>query len=383
MPYDYSCAAELYGEKTPDCSLQLGEDGIAVVSPLETAEILYADILSFEISNYKMHIKTQGGSVLFSGLGMKLEPFYGELYAAYNKKTLKSLFISGDTLLETRGEFRFSEDGAVYAGRAVIQVYENCVAVLPPDQNARRIPLCFVEDIKKSGYELTLVLDTGECYSFIRLGYDTEPFERCLTSSIRALREKTAESAKKIDPSLSAAQAAAIAKLIPEGASAPIGALAKIAPSFSAAVLSIVKKSRAGFGYEVFSSLCDEIWIGFTDKISDGEEEAVLMPWIAAAGKDKAAVEFAVTEEESAATFIYNLDGTDFLKRLNRALEAISFRREPIRLGDEELLLPQNAEYKMAEKRCASLLYVRSRFFGRVIHSSEESWKKNIAEMLK
>jgi hypothetical protein len=92
-----------------------------------------------------------------------------------------------------------------------------------------------------------------------------------------------------------------------------------------------------------------------------------------------AAVEFA---EADTATFVYKTGGSFpvFAARLNRALEAISFKREVIRLTDEELLAPEYADYYMAQKCTASLQFVRASFADRVIHSSADAWKRKLAE---
>jgi hypothetical protein len=70
-----------------------------------------------------------------------------------------------------------------------------------------------------------------------------------------------------------------------------------------------------------------------------------------------------------------------FAKQLNRALEAINFKREVIRLSNEELRKPENADYYMAAKRTAALQFVRANFEGRVIHSSADSWKRKLTEL--
>jgi hypothetical protein len=67
--------------------------------------------------------------------------------------------------------------------------------------------------------------------------------------------------------------------------------------------------------------------------------------------------------------------------QLNRALEAISFKREVIRLTDDELLKPEYAEYYMAAKRTASLQFIRKNFIGRLIHSSPEAWERKLKEV--
>jgi hypothetical protein len=122
---------------------------------------------------------------------------------------------------------------------------------------------------------------------------------------------------------------------------------------------------------------------------AEAENEDGLLPdsyllWLIAPSPDGqfAAVEFC---EANSATFVYRTGGNFpvFAGQLNRALEAIRFRREVIRLTDAELQKPENADYYMAAKRTAALQFIRSRFTGRIIHSSTESWKRKLLEQWK
>ena len=93
-----------------------------------------------------------------------------------------------------------------------------------------------------------------------------------------------------------------------------------------------------------------------------------------------AAVEFA---EADAATFVYKTCGDfdSFARRLNRALEAINFKREVIRLSDEELRKPEYIDYYMTAKRTASLQFIRANYVKRIIHSNPEAWKRSLIEL--
>ncbi|MCL2149306.1 MAG: hypothetical protein FWH47_08230, partial [Methanomassiliicoccaceae archaeon] len=145
--------------------------------------------------------------------------------------------------------------------------------------------------------------------------------------------------------------------------------------------------------YGAFKDLCGpgRVWVGLKKNIpgrepaADGEQPDPYLIWMIAPSPDgrHLAVEFAVKQGESAATFVYRVEG-DVQRSaadLNRALEAIGFRREAIRLTDEELAAPGNEDYLMAAKRTASLRHVRSCFVGRAVHSSPESWRRKLEEL--
>jgi len=379
------------------------------------------------LTDYVITVKADSGDYSFSRMGNWCTPFYDALVDAYNMAVLRSLFIKSGPILTAKGDVTLADGSVKHA--IPIRVFDNNVTALPPDLTVKRVPLCFVNGMNKGDYSLTLYLDTGDGYTFSKLGYETAPFAAAVEKQIRALREETLMAVKEIDPALTTVQASQIAGLMPRGAAAPIGQLAGIAPSFVAALESKIAATRAAEYYNAFKGLCDpsQIWVGFRkNEATSGDEtgnqsalpgglggviggisalseasgvvldglpgagDGATEPesvdpyrlWLIAPSKDGqfAAVEFI---EPDSATFVYRTRGdfTAFAKNLNRALEAIDFKREVIRLTDEELQKPENADYYMAAKRTAALQLVRSCFCGRVIHSSPENWKRKLSEL--
>ncbi len=406
--------------------LVVGDDAVKITALFDIVELPYADVQALIREEHSVTLRTKNGDIHFSRLGSWCEAFYAEVLAAYNKKVLKALFVQGQPLLETAGEVRYVEDGAVFQTKAPVQVYENCVCILPPDLHARRVPLCFVTGMEKKEYTVTLRLDTGDTYTFAKLGYDTDPFAVAVEAQIRKVRETALAAVKKLDPALAAAQASALARLMPEGVAAPMGKLAAVAPAFVSALEAALAASRAAGSYSVFKEMCDpaQIFLGFkksdgqgaadgaqaeeklpagqgvpgmdqlaglagmlatgTPDNTDGSDKAQeeLMLWMIAPSPDgrACAVEFAGGQDAAAATFVYRFDGRyeDFAGKLNRALEATAFKREVIRLSEEDLLLPQNDDYRMAVQRTRAIQLIRAGFAGRAIHTGQDSWKKQV-----
>jgi len=385
-----------------EVTLAVLPEGIQYTAPLTQGMFSYAEILGFEMRDYTLYLRTAAGEIPVSRLGNQGDAFVHELTNAYNAKVCKALFVKGDPLLETKGDFRCIENGIPTAGKAAIRVYENCVCILPPDDRARRVPLCFVTGLDKGDFTLTLTLDDSAQYSFMRLGYDSDPFEKAILDCLQKLRAQAMENVRELDGSLSGAQTAAVAALMPQGAAVPLGRLDAIAPSFSAALEAKLRGSRAGESQAVFETLCrrENICVGFKKAFSTAAEKAPddailpadLLPGTAQGGKQllwmlapganghSAAVEFAVEEGESAATFLYRFSGEwlPFARALNHAMEAIDFKREVIRLTAQELDLPEHSDEKMALQRVAALRFVRESFHGRAIHASAASWQKEI-----
>ena len=372
-----------------EVKMTISEKALTAAALFDIAEIPFAEMNALIHADYTVTVKADDGDYVFSRMGNWRQPFFDALLGAYNGAVLRSLFIKSDPIITARGNYRFIENGVISEGASSIHVYENSVAALPPDISARRIPLCAVIGMDKGDHELTLKLNTGESYTFAKLGYDTAPFAEAVEKQIRFLRGQAASAVKEIDPTLTAAQVSQIVKLAPQGAAAAFGQLAEIAPSFTSALEEKLSSTRAAESYAVFKELCDptQIYIGFrknetTSEDQDEEPTDPYLLWLIAPSPDGryAAVEFA---EADAATFVYRTGGDfiSFAHQLSRALEAIDFKREVIRLSDKELRDPDNADYYMASKRTAALRFIRSNFVGRVIHSSAEAWKNKLIGM--
>jgi hypothetical protein len=87
--------------------------------------------------------------------------------------------------------------------------------------------------------------------------------------------------------------------------------------------------------------------------------------------------EYAQTKDED---LIIELE--NFIKNINHSMIDVNFRREPIFLSENQLDSTKYVQYRFAIARIPSLRMLRSLFIGRVIHSSPEQWKSNIASLL-
>ncbi|MCL2784396.1 MAG: hypothetical protein FWD55_02960 [Propionibacteriaceae bacterium] len=401
---------------TGEVRLRISDNSLSVTGLFEATEISFIEIQALKLVDYTVVIETDSGPFRFSRMGEWCQRFYDEICAYYNTLVSKSLFISTSPILTTNGTYHYSEWGTQIDGAAPIAVYDNCVATLPPDLNARRVPLVFATGLTKGEFELTLSLETGESYTWSRLGYDTDLFADSIEAQIRTLREKSLMAIHEIDPTLNASQASQLSGLIPHGVAAPLSAIAGIAPSLVSALEDKIAQTCAAETYTAFKELSgsQHICVGFRkndlkfgsqpgpssmmagltqilpgaagevfDAASEADEEKVdpYLMWmiVPSPNGQYAAVEFAFP---NSATFIYRTNGNFelFARALNRALEAIDFKREVIRLTDAELLKPENARYAMANRRTAALQFVRANFVTRVIHSSLETWKQKLTQ---
>lgn len=380
---EYSCFIEFLDQKG-EGKLVLGDDELHCITMLDEYAVAYTNITSIEIVNYKLIVKTGQNTLTIAQLGFQLTPAYERLYEKYNAKVIKAFFIDENPLFETKGEYRYNDECGASEGTANIKLFERCLCILPPNDGGRRIPLCFVRAIDKGNYQLKFTLDTGETYELIRMGWDTENFENKLNECMNLIRKNAMNAALAVDPTLDTLQSSRIAKLMPEGVAASMGALNSIKPSFSSALEEKIKNSRAAETYLHFKEVCDpkEILVGIKSYLAGEDQKDIL--WIVAPRLKEsggmAALEMALSEEESAATYVYRFTGgwEAFAMRLNHAIEAVNFRREVIFLSNEDLERKENALYKMAVCRTAALQFLRKCLDGRVIHRTLDSWKKDL-----
>lgn len=401
----------LFSEET---KITVDTDGLLIAARFDQLPIPYGEITGFMLMDGRLEIQTPDGRMAISRMGQTAQWLYDKLYAAYNEAVLKALLVEGGHSFEAEGDYIAEEINTTRQGRAVVRLYEDCLCLLPPDEGARRIPLCFLTGVEKGEFSLTLALSTGERFTLQRLGRELDELDRLLTSGLRALREQTLGWHKELAPNLSSMQAAMAAKLMPLGTAASVERLSAAAPPLSAALEQKIGESRMAQTYPWLRTLCggQGLMAGAlppppeqpeqeqpalaiptnpnvqpTAEPAEGEpDEAEMEPkpilWVITPDGDRrvAAVELALADDEAAATYLYRVEGEwePFARMIDRALEATGFQREAILLPDEKLNEPEHLEAAMLVRRTPALSLLRSCFVGRAIHSSHDRWRRDI-----
>ena len=147
---DYRCFID-YIDMKGEGKLVLTDDELCCLTTLDQYAIPFTSISSIAIENYQLIVQSEFGTLKALRLGTNLTPAYGEIYEKYNEKVRKSLFLDGPPILQIKGEYRYRDDAGSAYGTAVIELYERCLCILPPNDGARRVPLCFVRSVEKQG----------------------------------------------------------------------------------------------------------------------------------------------------------------------------------------------------------------------------------------
>lgn len=390
-----------------DAKISIYPDGIVIAAAMDLLFIPYGEVPAFSLEDSRVIIQMAGGAVTASRMGQEAEWLYQKLYGAYNDAVLAALLVDGESSFEADGTYLAEESEIVWQGQAVIRLYEDCLCILPPDEHARRIPLCFLNSVKMDGFSLELTLATGERYTLSDLGRELDNLQRLLTDRLRALREKTMNWHRELAPNLGSMQMALAAKLMPMGRAADMKNLRVSAPALAQTIEGAIRESRIaqtypwlhdlGGGKGLLTGILPPPPAEETDPVetapassdaSDGEtmeeqqEEPKPVLWAIAPDAEQklAAVELDLGDDEAAATYLYRVKGSweQFALQIDRALEAAQFRRELILLPEAKLNTPEHLADAMLVARTPALGILRSHLVGRAVHSSLDRWKRDI-----
>ncbi|MDD5605410.1 MAG: zinc ribbon domain-containing protein [Dehalococcoidales bacterium] len=395
---------------TGEVKITIGEDSLLLSTVFNQTAVKYADITNIKLAEYSVSVITPSRMFKLNRLGADCDWFFRDLYNAYNRKVLKALFVQGSVILETSGEYVITGKNKQSTGTGVIQLYQNCLCILPPDKNARRIPLSFISDLKQDQYTLTLTLASNESISLSKLGYDTDTLLDKLTTQMLYLKENWLSFISALDSSMGMSKAVEAARTMPADQAVRLDTLSAKFPSLAKSIKAKIKTSRIADTFELLQEIGEgkQLLVGIKEKPSamkDDEKEAGSLVnteaeesqppeseankpeyaiWIIAPSKDQstAILELALPGEEAAATYIFQTEGNfnETAQIIDRSLEAVDFRREYITLPQTKLKDDKYNEYLMLIERTPNLVILRQRFVGRAIHASLEKWK---AEVLK
>lgn len=395
-----------------EVSLTIDQDGLLTETLFDRVMIAYETIESLLLDNYVVHLRARNGDIRISRLGQGCEWFYRELWEAFALKVQTVLHAKGAPLFETKGRYTFNDR----QGEALIRIFSDCIMILPPNKDGRRIPLVFINGMKREGYALSIILTTGEHYMFSMLGLDLDPFEGKIYEVIKALQGRNTNFISTLDSSLGLASAMNAARQLPEGIAVQHKELSKSFPSLGSLLEKKLHNSRISDYYNLLKMICDQdnLAIGIfalpeeeverlkrelletmaesagegetvPELTSEQEDELRWALWVAILAKNgrKVIAEFAFPNEQTA-TYIFHMNTSfdQLLAILNRGLEATSMQREIISLPADQLWNDSHANDRMALDRTQSVQVLRKLYAGRAIHRSPESWKKSLVELI-
>ena len=390
------------------------------------------DLDAVSAANWEIRLPLYTGRTLvLRQFGKAYETLAHDLTEAYRNRAVQCM------LLEDMGEVaRFSgnvERTDSPSGPAEIRLYQSNLAVLPAAASAFQWRLADIDEVNldSSAYEVT-IQSGADRLKVSRLAKRTEEFAGKLRECMNALATQSSEALHAMLPFLDPDQLQACSGLLREGRSASLAKLAAIHKQIPIALAAnavdrdlkpyyeqLVAKAAAGLGYVGFKLIRPEAgekvetaanaddsdddasdapdadaaapetlyWFLFPLAAKNGVGPANVVAWEASSQSGRATYFFRLTDPVQAGQLADSARGAAIvdasIRRLNRVLAMLNFRRRPIYLPDDELAMnPQFHRYAIAARRMPEVREVRSSFLGRALHSSPEAWETQVENIL-
>ncbi len=396
-----------------EAQARLDEENLSILPNFGEALFLpLRDIVKISEADYKIHFDlTSKEKLTLFNLGYRYEDFLRVLFKLRNELLLKDMLMH-ETIRKSGVEAEFvyfDENGKeMQKGRCEPRLYETGIVLIPEKGEIVRIPYSDILEVNEENYVLVINTEFGERLVFSKMGRQFGPLKQTLSDLINELSLKVQSSLKELLPKADPSALRRIARFMKEGKAARRSDVESVSPE----MWKELEKKLEGAGikdeYDFLKSLAqqEKLCIGLKRGLLGdltGEYVWFLIPVYSINPKESGnavAIEATSGEGGGKATYFFRLVSrkdypnfksiedlhcaTDnFIKKMNRCLLSINFRREPIYLPDERLGEPQYEKYKFAIAKIPALRELRQLFIGRVIHRTPEQWKNDVMDLLK
>jgi hypothetical protein len=395
----------------------------------------YTDITAINDADYQISLQLAGSQTLtLSRLGYEYENFLLQLFRLRSEHLLK-LLLMDEKLLKagyTAQYKHLNQQGKpIQQGTCEVRIYETALIFLPQKSDPIRQPYGYIQQVTKQDYKLTVANESGEKMELTQLGANFDPLAKALSDAMNALTRRSQEVVKALVPEADPITVNKLSTMLKDGKAAKRKDIEAVAPFFWRRLTKQVQEAGLTQEYGVLEvaaqkeNICvgvkqglmgdltgSYVWLLFP--LRDAEQgrlqNAVAMEAFttgddAAAPQKEQSTQAPNPEETDAesptggkATYFFKIMKRDtyakasdeevaaalenFLWNVNHCMTDINFRREPIYLSKAALDSPKNGVYRYAIVKLTSLQTLRSQFIGRVIHSSFEQWRGDVASLL-
>jgi hypothetical protein len=400
----------------------------------EVIQLSLIDIAEIMPHDYSLEMTLSSREILsVFDLGYKYEDLVLNLFHLRNEIILKYLLMNESakrsgiwgelTLVDASGKVKQFE-------RCEIRLYETSMVLMPAMGEPIKVLHSNIAQAETKDYTISITTESGEKLNISKLGKEFESTARDLSAAMNQLNLQSQALIKDLVPLADPSIIRAVSRLLKDGKAARRTDIESESPEVWSALEKKLQQTSIWNEYQYLKS------IGHQEKIAIGIKRGLMGDltgnylWllIPIYGKDpkfaKAMVMEAVrlpsdlpenqSQEEGMrleadsntatggnATYVFRIvspkDSTGFtgnekgldarvdnmISTINQLMLDINFRREPIFLSDELLRTePKYAKYRYATQKIQSLKELRHLFMGRIIHSSFEQWKTDIADLL-
>jgi hypothetical protein len=412
------------------CTLTVDEKTIRLNGPqLQGLAMDLGDVDAIETGDYTISLKIYDGTnILLSQFGKAYQNLLHDLLDTWHERVVQCLLLEDlEEISRVDGFVQLESAEKKISSSAEIRLYKSNLAILPANATGFQWRLSEIDSLNFDASNYALELCSGEDRLILtRLAKRTREFHEQLVEANRILTDKCAQVIHALFPFLAPAQFIQAAALLKEGRMAAVSQLAAIHPSINRALVenavsarfipyfNILKQRTAAPGpYFGFKFIRKEEEKGDEeDSSSDSAEEAAmngeaskpllelenesLFFWFAfplagsAANADRASfVAWECTSQTGRATYVFRLSPTGqsqemdtAIRKLNRGIVTVNFRREPIYIPDSSLeMQPHLRRYAIARRNLPAIRNLRNLFAGRAIHKSLEQWQNQLQSL--
>lgn len=373
------------------------------------------DINEIETENYRITLPlfSKEKLVLFD-LGYCFEDFTRVLADLRNEVIIKDLLMNETVLRsDVNMEFTYCDEkgNEKQKGAGKIRLYETGLVVIPQRGEVMRVPYSDIVSVSDDNYCVKISTELGQQLLLQKIGKEFDPFLKEFSDIYNQLQTKAVSSAKVLFPAIDSVSLRKVAAIMREGKAAKRADIESINPRLWQELEKKIASAGLNDSYSFLKELGQQerMAVGFKrGLIGDltGEYIWFLVPIYGGSEKGYGnAVAMEATEENTEesggkATYFFRIvsrkdypifktpeeldkETDKLIRKINRCMLDINFRREPIYLPDERLDEADYIKYKIALRRIPSLQLLRNLYIGRVIHSSSEQWKSNVMELLR
>jgi len=370
------------------------------------------DIVEIEVENYRIMLPVESReTIILFNLGYDFEDFLRVLTSMRNEVIIKDLLM-GETVRKTdvEAEFTYYDENGFekMAGPGKIRLYETGLVMMPEKGEVFRIPYSSILKMSEGDYEVRINTELGEQLILKRMGSEYEPFVKAFSDILSELQNKAVSLIKNMFPTIDSLSLRKLAGLMKEGKTVKKEEIEAINPKIwlemekkiaSTALnepylflkeLARQGKIAIGFKRGLMGDLTGE-YVWFLIPIYDLKEKeygnAIAMETVGEEGGGKATYFFRIMSRKDypSCMSLNELDGEadQVIRKINRCMLDINFRREPIYLPDDKLDEEAYVKYRVAVRKIPSLKLLRSLYIGRVAHFSPEQWKNDVMDLLR
>jgi hypothetical protein len=405
---------DMDGQETAkgDCKARLDAENLSILPKMgEPLYFPFRDTQQITGGEYKIESSfTSHEKLTISNLGYKYEDFLRSYTNLYNEIIIKELLMN-ETLVKVgvAADYVYIDEHKVQKnqGQCELRLYETALVIISREGGFIRLPYSDLTNLREENYRLLVDTEYGDSYAFSKMGKEFDTFNRTLSERVNALILKSQSSLKEILPKFDPAVIRRAARFMKEGRAARRTDLDTVSIEIwkelenKLDILGIKPEYDYLKSLGQANSICIGVKRGLMGEIN-GDYIWFLVPIFSLNSAEignAIAMEATSTEGSGRATYFFkivnrqdygNFKNTADLQSatdkaihcINRCMNIINFRREPIYMTNSQLDLQENIKYSYAVSKIPALQELRRLFIGRVAHYSLKQWQQDIRDLL-